>query len=88
MKSRAQKIISLILAVFAGFTDYLYLAFAKSMCYYSGDGIATSPDVRETLRNACYEKYSTDRFLLEIIVVSLIVYVVSKFTFSLFKKSK
>mgnify|MGYP003409064441 FL=1 len=86
MKSKTQKITSLVFAVVAGFVDYLYLAFAKSMCYYSGDEVGMSPDLRETLRSACYEKYSTNRFLLEIVLVSLVVYTLSIIAFSFFKK--
>lgn len=84
MKTKTQKIISLVLATIAGFIDYIGLTIIKSLCYYAGGGQGNFLE----LQNACYAKYSASRFLTEIIFVSLAVYLVTFYVLKIFRDRK
>lgn len=84
MKTKTQKIISLVFAIVAGFIDYISLTVIKSLCYYAVGGQVNILEIR----NICYAKYSTGRFLTEIIFVSLIAYFVTYYVLKIFRDRK
>jgi hypothetical protein len=84
MKKQTLKIISLVFATIAGIVDYVNLTVSKSLCYYAGDGQENFFE----FRNVCYAKYSTGRFLTEIIVVSLVAYFIVFYVLKIFRDRK
>ena len=79
------KIISLIIAIVAGVIDFAILNFNKTQCYY---GDFADSEKLLAIKNACYQKYSTSRYIIEITCVLLITYIFAFFVMKYMKKNK
>lgn len=76
MKHETRQIISLVISIIASVIDYINLTMAKSLCYYTENNNESFTELRDT----CYPKYSTWRFIIEIIVVFTVVYILTFYT--------